>query len=148
MKNIVIMLLMLGAFSACTSNQSFSHKERDEAYTAYIEKNELLSQDKIRTFKFNGWQTLSNNYLIISTSPRKRYLIEISGFCSNLYHAQTIAINQGMSSMLSVRFDSISVPELPAVKCFIKSIHKITKEQVKEISAIGKIAKEKAEEKS
>jgi hypothetical protein len=144
MKIMMTILVVLGLLAGCSSSQTLSHQERDEAYIAYIEKQTLIRQDKIRTFKFSGWQALSNNYLIISTSPSKKYLIEVNGFCSSLYHAQTIAVNQGMSSSLATRFDSISVPESPGTKCFIKSIYKVTKAQVKEISALGKVDKEQS----
>jgi hypothetical protein len=139
---MITMLVALGLLAGCSTNQSLSYQERDQAYGEYIESQELLSQDEIRTFKFNGWQSLSNNYLIISTSVSKKYLIEVSGFCSNLYHAQAIAVNQGMSSSLVTRFDSISVPDSLGNKCFIKSIYKVTKAQAKEISALGKVDKE------
>jgi len=138
MKVMMKILAVLVLLTGCASNQSLSYQERDEAYVAFIEKQALISQDKIRTFTFNGWRALSNNYLIISTSPSKKYLIEVNGFCSNLYHAQAIVVNQGMSSSLVTRFDSISVPESLGIKCFIKSIYKVTKVQVKEISALGK----------
>jgi len=139
MKYIVAILVALSLLSGCASNQSLSSQERDEAYAEYIDKQRLLSQDKIRTFKFNGWRALSNHFLIISTSPSKKYLVEVNGYCANLYHAQTIAVNQGMSSSLVTRFDSISAISTPGIKCFIKSIYKLTKQQVKEISAIGKV---------
>ncbi len=138
MKYMTTVLVALGLVVGCATSQKLSYQERDEAYVSYIEKQVLVSQDKIRAFKFNGWQALSNNYLVISTSPSKRYLVEVNGFCSSLYHAQSIALNQGMSSSLVTRFDSISVPESLGIKCFIKSIYKVTKAQVKEIAGIGK----------
>jgi hypothetical protein len=142
MKFLTITLVILGLLAGCATSQTLSHKERDEAYVTYIKTKALISQDKIRTFKFNGWRALSNNYLIISTSPSKKFLVEVNGFCSSLYHAQTIAVNQGMSSSLTTRFDSISLPESPGTKCFIKSIYKVTKAQVKEISALGNVDNE------
>ena len=147
MKYMTIIVVALALLAGCATNQSFSHKERDQAYGEYIESQELLSQDKIRTFRFSGWQALSNHYLFISTSANKKYLIEVNGFCSSLYHAQTIAVNQGMSSSLVTRFDSISVPDSPGNKCFIKSIYKVSKVQAKEISALGKVDKDQVEQK-
>ncbi len=97
MKYMTIIVVTLALLAGCATNQSLSQKERDQAYGEYIESQNLLSQDKIRTFKFSGWQALSNSYLFISTSPNKKYLIEVSGFCSSLYHAKTIDVNQGMS---------------------------------------------------
>ncbi len=146
MKYITTILLALGLLAGCATNQSLSNQAREQAYGEYIESKELVSQDKIRTFKFSGWQALSNNYLFISTSPNKKYLLEVSGFCSNLYHAQKIAVNQGMNSSLVTRFDSISVPDSPGNKCFIKSIYKVNKVQAKEILALGKVDNEPAEQ--
>jgi len=141
----MIITVVLGFLTGCSTNQRLSIQDRDEAYLAYIEKQQLVEQQRIRTFSFNGWRALSNNYLIISTSPRKKYLVKINGFCPNLNHAQTIAINQSMSGSLETRFDSISVSESPGSKCIIKSIYKVTKEQVKEISALGEIDNEQKE---
>ncbi|MCO4799891.1 MAG: hypothetical protein KC484_11770 [Colwelliaceae bacterium] len=141
MKFITIILIGLGFLTGCASNNSLSYQERDVAYRKYIEDQKLLSQDRIQTFNFSGWRSLSNNYLFISTMPNKKYFIELSSFCSNLFHAQTIAINQGMSSSLVTRFDSISILDSPGNKCFIKSIYKVTKAQAKEISALSKIDK-------
>jgi len=149
---MITMLLALNLLTGCATNQSLSLQERNEAYAEYIDKQKLQSQDKIRTFNFNGWQALSNHFLIISTSPSKKYLVEVNGYCANLYHAQTIAVNQGMSSSLVTRFDSISViPPMPptlGIKCFIKSIYKITKQQAKEISALEKVDTKQSEQNS
>jgi hypothetical protein len=139
MKYKIIMSVVLSLLVGCVTNPNMSLQARDDAYADYIDQQRLISQDKIRTFKYSGWRALSNNYLIISASPSRKYLIEVNGFCSNLYHAQIIGVNQGMSSNLVTRFDSISVPESPGVKCFIKSIYKVNKVQIKEISALGKI---------
>ena len=139
MKYKIIMSVVLSLLVGCVTNPNMSLQARVDAYADYIEQQRLISQDKIRTFKYSGWRALSNNYLIISASPSRKYLIEVNGFCSNLYHAQIIGVNQGMSSNLVTRFDSISVPESPGVKCFIKSIYKVNKVQIKEISALGKI---------
>jgi hypothetical protein len=144
MKYLMMVIVVLGLSVGCATNKGMSSKERDEAYVDYINKQNLVGQDKIRAFNFNGWRALSDRYLIISSSVSKKYLIEVNGFCLNLRHAQTIAIHQGMSASLVTRFDSISVLESAGSKCFIKSIYKVTKEQAKEISALGEIENEQS----
>ncbi len=134
---ILTIMLCLG----CASKQTLSFQERDLAYIDYIEKQNLAAQDKISTFRFLGWQALSNTFLVISTSPRKKYLVEVNGYCPNLYHAKGLALNQGMSSTLAARFDSISIVGEKGSKCFVKTLHKVTKEQAKELAAIGKESK-------
>lgn len=129
-------MIIASFITGCSATPSYSFKERDEEYISYIESENLLSQDKIRTFKFNGWQALSNRFLIVTTSPRNKYLLEVNNHCSNLYHAQSIALHQGVSSSLSARFDAISIPRSNGNKCFIKAIYKVTKTQAKELLAL------------
>ncbi len=59
---MITMLLALNLLTGCATNQSLSLQERNEAYAEYIDKQKLQSQDKIRTFNFNGWQALSNHF--------------------------------------------------------------------------------------
>ena len=65
-------------------------------------------------------------------------LIKIKGYCPDLSFSQAILINQSMSSILTTNFDSISMLRTPQLKCYIKTIHQVSKEQLKEIMAIGK----------
>jgi len=139
---LVAMVSAAALFTGCASAPSMSYGEKNLAYASYITDNKLASLKKINTFRMYGWQSLTNDYLIISTSPKKKFLVEVNGFCPDLAHAQTIAFNQSMSSSLSTRFDSISVLGGNVgdhmLKCHIQTIHQIDKAQAKEISAIGK----------
>jgi len=148
MKNYLIIGLSLAAIlSGCASKSTLSYDEKNLAYGDFIAINKLESLKNIRAFRLHGWQSLTNDYLILSTSFRKKYLVEVGGFCPDLGSAQTIMVNQGSSSILSARFDSISVVGNSfdgnnfgghQMKCQIKSIHQIDKAQAKEIAAIGK----------
>jgi len=139
---LVAMVSAAALLTGCASAPSMSYGEKNQAYVSYITDNKLASLKKINTFRMYGWQSLTNDYLIISTSPKKKFLVEVNGFCPDLAHAQTIAFNQSMSSSLSTRFDSISVLGGNVgdhmSKCYIQAIHQIDKAQAKEISAIGK----------
>lgn len=143
MKKVTVLGVAFAALLAgCSNTPTMSYEEKNIAYADYIVSNKLQSLKKINTFRLHGWQSLTNDYLILSTSPKKKFLIEVNGYCPDLGFAQAIKINQGMSSMLTTRFDSISVIGSDVgshhIKCHIKTIHKIDKAQAKEISAIGK----------
>jgi|GEM_PF-600744 len=139
---IVISLIVVALLSGCASKSTLSFDEKNQAYGDYIATNKLESLKRIKSFRLHGWQALTNDYLILSTSHRKKYLVEVTGFCPDLAHAQTIMINKSSSSILSTRFDSISVLNggvgSHQIKCHIKTIHQIDKAQAKEIAAIGK----------
>jgi len=142
-KYIIAMIASAVLLGGCATNTGLSNKEKDVVYGEYIQEQKLESLKKIHTFRFHGWQSLTNDYLILSTSPKKKYLVEVKGYCPDLSFAQGILINQAMSSTLTTKFDSISVLGSNSVggyniKCYIKSIHKVSKEQAKEIAAIGK----------
>jgi len=149
-KRTLACLSLIALFTGCSTAPSLSYDEKNLAYADYIANHNLASLKKVNTFRLHGWQSLTNDYLILSTSPKRKYLIEVKGLCPDLGFAQTIKINQSMSSTLSVRFDSISVVGNDfgshPLKCFIKTIHKIDKAQAKELSAIGRPIKEDEEQ--
>lgn len=143
MKNLVLItLLSLTVISGCASKSSLSFQEKNVEYQQYIEKNELESVKKINAFRLHGWQSLTNDYLILSRSVKDKYLVKVSNFCPDLYHAFSLKLNQSMNSVLSAKFDSISTLQEPELKCYIKSIYPIDKIQAKEIVAIGKSVEE------
>ena len=134
MKTIISLLTATALLVGCASAPKMSYQQKNLHYRQYIATNNLPSLNKIRSFSYSGWQSLTDNYLIISTSFKKKYLIEIKGFCTNLTFAYRIVINQSSHSSLSKNFDSISTLESPRQKCFIKNIHQISKAQVQEMT--------------
>ena len=129
---LVVLLILAGC---ATTNMSLS--ERSEAYDQFIVDEELEALDRITTFRFNGWASLSNEHLIVRTGVNRNYLLTLRNNCSELYYSQAIVINQ-TGRILQTKFDSISVPGDFPLRCFIKSIYKITPEQKKAMLAIGK----------
>ncbi|MCW8999081.1 MAG: DUF6491 family protein, partial [Kangiellaceae bacterium] len=87
---------------------------------------------------------LNRDYLVLFSSFRKPYLIEIAGMCYELDFSHAIGIHR-TGTRLTEKFDSIFVPDYPHQKCLIKSIHKLTREQADRLSAIGR--EKKAEDK-
>ncbi len=127
--------------TSCSSIDEQADK-KPPIYQNYIAEHKLEALDKISSFRFHGWRSLDNHYLIISTSFNRPFLIQLNSYCAELRFANTIAINKSGSS-LHAKFDSIQVARLDTrhpirEKCIIKSIYKLTKEQAKEIGKLGK----------
>lgn len=133
---LFIGLLTMFVSTACATS-AMTQKEKTDAYRQFIVTEKLEPLDKITSFKFDDWSPLGDEHLIISTSVRKMYLITLSQRCSDLRFANAIKIHNTGSS-LSAKFDSISVPAVIEIKCYIKSIHRVTKEQKKALQKIGK----------
>ena len=137
---LIICLLIL---AGCATNR-MSLSERSEAYDNYIVENKLEKLDRITTFRFEGWADLSDQHLIVSTSFNRIYLLTLKNTCFDLYSSSAIKINQ-TGSVLQAKFDSVSIPGKFEMRCFIDGIYKITRDQRKEILAIGREKEEVVE---
>ena len=146
MKNVVALIIISFLVVGCATVDGNKDK-KESIYTQYINENNLESQKKITSFHFSGWRSLDNEFLILSTSLSKPYLIDLLGYCNDLRFTQTIAVHNS-GSILHAKFDSISVPDSLQnighhIKCRIDSIYRITKKQADEITGLR--SKKKAE---
>ena len=129
MRSIAVLLIAVLSLTGCASTETV---EEAPIYEQYIERHQLEELDKIASFRFDDWRSLDDRHLIISTSFTKPYLITLKHRCIDLADAHVIGVdNKG--STLNARFDSIHVLERPQSRCFIKTIHRLTREQADEI---------------
>ncbi len=135
--SLSISLFTISLITACTSNRP-SAKEKLAVYENFLTENKIQSLKKITSFHYQGWRSLDNLHLIISTSPKKSYLVTLTNDCYDLSYATRIAIKQTTSSTLQTRFDSILVPDSPHIKCYIKSLHPLTRVQVEALEKLVK----------
>jgi uncharacterized protein DUF6491 len=143
MKLSLLLLIATMLLSGCASS-NLTMLEKNSAYAEYIKTENLKELDEIIAFEFYGWQSLTADYLIIESARQNKFLLAVNGFCNDLIYKPTLHVNQAKLSTLRARVDSVSVNRYE--KCFIKSIYKVTKAQVKEISAIGTTMTKKTEE--
>ncbi|WP_196139878.1 DUF6491 family protein [Aliikangiella sp. G2MR2-5] len=139
-KKSIAVVISIFAILSCSS-MKLNDDARSKAYQNYVKQNNLERTDSIVAFRLHSWRYLNSEYIILSTSFNRPYLIKISTPCVNLKFAQAIAVNQSSSSLYA-KFDSVSVADplqktLPE-KCFIKSITPLSREQADELSAIGR----------
>jgi len=137
MKLTLFLLSSLIFITGCSSNNGLSTTEKNLAFQNYISINNLEEVDKITSFRFHGWSSLTNEYLIISSSHKRQHLLELTGFCSEISWAHAIVINRSTSSTLHAKFDSISTAKAPRIKCMIKNIYPLTDQQEEDIKSIN-----------
>jgi hypothetical protein len=145
MKKYTVLLLLLVFITGCSST-GMTKSERNAAYLAYVASHNIKPVDKISTFTYQGWQSLTDTFLILRTRIKDRYLIQLNNYCPDLSFAQAIAINQSMGSILTTKFDSISVIGSQQTPCYIKAIYPLTKDQAEEIARLGKSQDEHKED--
>ena len=115
-----------------------TNNTRLKIYDDYITQNNLESISRVTTFKFQGWNSLDDRHLILSSNFKKSYLIVLANYCNDLQHSSSIMVDQSMSSRLSSKFDAIIVPSQDTQKCVINSIYKVTQEQLSELISLRK----------
>ncbi|WP_206486082.1 DUF6491 family protein [Thalassotalea sp. G2M2-11] len=135
MKYIMIIIIAITLLFGCATNR-LTTEEKNTAIRDYITNHPLTSVSKITSFRFHGWQSISDDFLIISSSPKHRYLIELGGFCRDISWTQSIIINRDHSSSLYARFDSISSINAPEIECMIKTIYPLDKAQYDGIQTV------------
>lgn len=145
MKKLFFPILLISLLAACASTPKTDYAA---LYKSYIVENKLESLKRITAFNYRGWRSLDNEHLIINASHNKPYLVTLTSPCVDLRFSQAIAINSRGASALYTRSDSISVPNYPHQKCFIKTIHPLTKQQADEIVKLGKNTNKKTEQSS
>lgn len=132
MKTTLSLLIVFILLNACTSTQK-NISDRFDIYNTYISQNNLISKSEIYSFKFQGWSSLDNYHLILTSSHRKIYLITLRNYCNDLTFKPQIYFDQAVDSRLSSHFDSVIVSTDLSIKCAIKSIHLINKKQKDEL---------------
>lgn len=130
------LIIVVLALSSCATS-GLTNAELTQAYVNYISTEKLEKIDRITVFRFQGWGSLGDEHLIISTHINRPYLITLRSRCAELRYTQVIRINNRDLS-LDAKFDSISVPHSRGFKCYIKSIHKLSPEQRKAMAKLRK----------
>ena len=138
MKIICFSLFTLIGLMGCSSNSNVNHSKKNQAFRNFLQAENIEKTKKIVSFNFHGWNSLTDEFLIISSSRKRQYLLELNGFCHEIRWAHSILINRTTSSTLQAKFDSISTIESPEMKCFIKTIYPLTPEQKSAIKAMNK----------
>ena len=136
MKHLIFSICIVIILSACAHQTGTNFKKKNQQIRQFITEQKIDSQDRINSFRFHGWNNITNTFLIISTSPKRKFLIELMGLCSDVYWAQTIMINRALSGTLQTKIDNISTLESPNQSCRIKHIYPVSKEQLTRIKAI------------
>ncbi len=137
MKNILLFAATIVVLISCATNYP-STKQKLAIYADFLKLNQIEKQNKITAFRYQDWHSLDNQHLIVNASTNTAYLISLDGSCTDLIYANSIAIKQSTPRNLLPRFDYILVPEVPHQKCFIKSLHRLTNEQVESLEKLVK----------
>lgn len=115
---LIVPVLTLG-LAACASNPERAALEAREL--AIYERHAGEPVDRIRSFRLQGWQPVSDYTLLLETRLNQWYLVEVAGVCNGLRFAQQIGVRSWMNTV-TARLDNIIVDGVP---CQIRTIRPI-----------------------
>ncbi|MAG75796.1 MAG: hypothetical protein CL811_03455 [Colwelliaceae bacterium] len=134
-KWLVTALLTLGVMG-CSSTQYLSDTERNELYQDYISKNDLKKRSFASHIGLDSWSPLTDEYLLMTGDHRKQYLVKLPSACRT-GDASKIKLNRGIVYL----YDGANS------RCPVLALYEITKDQAKDISALGRLNEDSVEEK-
>lgn len=145
MKLMTVILTIFLFMSACASNNNAIEKAKNAAFKDYVTSQNIEPVNRVSRFRFQGWSSLTNDFLILSSTHKRKFLIELTGYCSDIRWAHAIILNRLNTATLNARSDSISTVEAPNIHCRIQTIYPLTLEQLADIRAIDNPEKNKAD---
>ena len=134
MKQLLFVIVSLFTLGGCVSH-GLSDAEKASIIAKYILSENLDHRSPITTFSLDSWTSLSDQYLVIHTSPFKPYLIQLATRCQDLDYGPTLVVNSRIPNNLSEGFDSVYSPENQTFKYYISRIYPLTKDQNKALIA-------------
>ncbi|MFQ3197008.1 MAG: hypothetical protein ACJAUL_003506 [Paraglaciecola sp.] len=147
MENSILLAFTLIALAGCVSNR-LSDGEKSTIIENFIAAEKLAPRSTISAFNMDSWTSLSDQYLILRTSPFRPYLLKLVTRCHNLDFSLTLLIDSAIANSLSSGFDAIYTPDEQVFKCNISRIYPLSRAQNKAlISAVNPVTKDKHIEK-
>ncbi|MDT0604164.1 DUF6491 family protein [Thalassotalea castellviae] len=146
MKLITVILTSVLCMTACTSNNNAIQKAKNVAFHEYVITQKIEPVTRVSRFRFQAWSSLTDEFIILSSSHKRKFLIELAGYCPDLRWTQAIILNRLNTATLNARSDSISTVEAPQIQCRIKTIYPLTVEQLADIRAIDNPKKDQTDE--
>ncbi|WP_233268972.1 DUF6491 family protein [Paraglaciecola sp. L1A13] len=148
MKHIMILVFVLLALGGCASNR-LSDPEKLVIIEKFITTENLEARDTISAFDMDSWTSLSDQYLILRTSPFRSYLVKLTMRCNDLDFSPSLLVYSRIPNTLSAGFDSVFTPDNHRFRCNISRIYPLNKAQNKAlIAAVNPKATDKPVEKS
>lgn len=130
-KHVSLTLIAAGLIAACASTAADDGKERGIA--AF--KDDARLGEAVSKICFNrnidGFSNATRDTVVLSGGPSKDYIVEVRGVCTNLRHAQSIAIDSTLSCVtrgdyLLVSESAFSLDDNTGMgpdRCMIDKIH-------------------------
>lgn len=120
-------LCTLAGLTACSAGGIPRHDGQEKQRDRYASYAGPPMQSFTWLGKYDGWESLGNNQLVIFTTPFEAYLLTVVGPCNDLNFANAVGLTS-TGSTVSTRFDYVKVKHM---RCQISEIRKVDYQRMK-----------------
>lgn len=99
----------------------------------FIADESLQRDHSISAFRLDSYAELSDEYLILRSSPMRHYLVKLVPRCNEIGFAPGILLHRRFGNTLSEGTDFIYTPDTLPFRCYINKIYPLTREQHDEL---------------
>jgi hypothetical protein len=128
MKKLLALTLGVLTITGCAS-QRLADVEKTSIIDDYISAEVLQSKSTVSAFRLDSWATLSDQYIILRSSPSRPYLVKLRQSCDDLNYSQTLLVSSQLANSLNTSIDYVYTPGNSAFRCRISDIYPLTTAQ-------------------
>jgi hypothetical protein len=128
MKKLFVLIFSVLTVCGCAS-QRLADAEKNAIIDDYISTEVLQSQSTVSAFRLDSWAALSEQFIILRSSPSRPYLVKLRQACNDLNYSQTLLVTSQLANSLNTVIDYVYTPEYPAFRCRISHIYPLTTAQ-------------------
>ncbi|MDN4502388.1 DUF6491 family protein [Alteromonadaceae bacterium BrNp21-10] len=137
MKIHIGLLSLVMLLSACTASEAIVNRySADYVFNDFIEKQSLLSVDRIAPFKLRGYRVLSSQLVAITGANGKHFLLESTDTCEDFEHAIKVYLLTREKNIVQANTDKFVRVGEDFAPCNVSNIFKLHEVQYEELARL------------
>lgn len=128
MRRLLIVITGIALLAGCAS-QRLTNNEMVTLVEQFVTDESLERDHSISAFRLDSYAELSDEYLILRSSPMRHYLVKLVPRCNEIGFAPGILLHRRFGNSLSEGTDFIYTADSLPFRCYINKIYPLSREQ-------------------
>ena len=128
MKRYGLLVMAVLMLAGCATPR-LTNSEMVTLVEQFVADESLERDHTVSAFRLDSYAELSDEYLILRSSPMRHYLVKLVPRCNEIAFAPGILLHRRFGNSLSEGTDFIYTPDSLPFRCYINKIYPLTREQ-------------------